>query len=139
MRSAAESSPIRNGRRRGERWIVRVPHEGHTSGSCARSAAMSASASGARYSLIPRLPTATSLRTEIYTTLILTHFPGGGPPFLTPPGGTCSLPPPLPPLSCQPSPVVRKFRHYWKPYPASPACCAVPWQTRSLRQCAARP
>jgi hypothetical protein len=28
---------------------------------------MSAKASGARYSLIPRLPTATPLRTEIYT------------------------------------------------------------------------
>ncbi len=38
---------------------------------------MSASASGARYSLIPRLPTATPLRSEIYTTLILTHFPRG--------------------------------------------------------------
>jgi hypothetical protein len=36
---------------------------------------MSANASGARYSLIPRLPTATPLRPEIYTTLILTHFP----------------------------------------------------------------
>src|SRR2546423_757555 len=60
--------------------------------------------------------------------------PGGsgkprGPPFLTPPGGACSLPPPLPPLSCQPSLVVRKFRHYSKPYPASPACCAVPCRT----------
>src|SRR5882672_4946854 len=99
MRSAAESSPIRNGRRRGERWIVRVPHEGHTSGSCARSAAMSASASGARYSLIPRLPTATPLRTEIYTTLILTHFPRGPlRQFLTPPRGACTLPPPLPPF-----------------------------------------
>ncbi len=38
---------------------------------------MSANASGARYSLIPRLPTATPLRSEIYTTLILTHFPQG--------------------------------------------------------------
>jgi len=56
-----KNSLARSTRRRGERWIVRVPHEGHTSGSCARSAAMSASASGARYSLIPRLPTATPL------------------------------------------------------------------------------
>ena len=72
-----KNSLARSTRRRGERWIVRVPHEGHTSGSCARSAAMSASASGARYSLIPRLPTATPLRTEIYTTLIGTRFPGG--------------------------------------------------------------
>ena len=71
------SSPARKPRRRGERWIVLVPHEGHTSGSCARSAAMSANASGARYSLIPRLPTATPLRSEIYTTLILTHVSHG--------------------------------------------------------------
>ncbi len=68
------SSPARKRRRRGERWIVLVPQEGHTSGSCARSAAMSANASGARYSFIPRLPTATPLRSEIYTTQILTHF-----------------------------------------------------------------
>src|SRR5258707_10543463 len=74
MRSGMMSSPARKPRRRGERWIVLVPHEGHTSGSCARSAAMSANASGARYSLIPRLPTATPLRSEIYTTQILTHF-----------------------------------------------------------------
>src|SRR6202008_2672356 len=48
---------------------------------------------------IPRLPTATPLRTEIYTTLVLPHFPWGflG-QFLTPPGGSCTLPPPLPPF-----------------------------------------
>src|SRR5437762_14306737 len=77
MRSGMMSSPARKPRRRGERWIVLVPHEGHTSGSCARSAAMSANASGARYSLIPRLPTATPLRSQIYTTQILTHFSQG--------------------------------------------------------------
>jgi hypothetical protein len=53
-------SPGGAGRRRGTRWMLRVQHDGHTNGWCARSAAMSASASGARNSLIPRRPTTDS-------------------------------------------------------------------------------
>ena len=45
---------------------MRVPQEGHTNGSCARSAEMSANASGARYSFTPRLPTAAPLEVLIY-------------------------------------------------------------------------
>jgi hypothetical protein len=36
--------------------MLRVPHEGHTRGECSRSAAINASASGARYSFIARRP-----------------------------------------------------------------------------------
>jgi len=65
---------------------------------------MSASASGARYSLIPRLPTATPLRTEIYTTLVLTHFPQGAPEaILDAPEGGMYLAATFTTLSCQPS------------------------------------
>ena len=64
---------------------------------------MSASASGARYSLIPRLPTATPLRTEIYTTLILAHFPWGTLGFLDAPGGVMYLAATFTTLSCQPN------------------------------------
>ena len=46
---------------------------------------MSANASGARYSLIPRLPTATPLRTEIYTAPELAALP----PQPTPQPGGC--------------------------------------------------
>src|SRR5207249_9475940 len=44
-------------RRRGARTMDRVLQEGQTRGTCSRSAAISASASGARYSLMPRRPT----------------------------------------------------------------------------------
>src|SRR2546430_1285106 len=52
------SGPSLLPRRRGARTIDRVPHEGQTRGTCSRSAAIRASASGARYSFIPRRPTA---------------------------------------------------------------------------------
>src|SRR5258705_9959336 len=58
MRSGRGSSSVGGkGRRRGTRCIVRVPHDGHTSGRWSRSAAMSAKASGARNSLMPLRPT----------------------------------------------------------------------------------
>src|SRR5205814_5113020 len=52
------SGPSLAPRRRGARTIDRVPHEGQTRGTCSRSAAISASASGARYSFMTRRPTA---------------------------------------------------------------------------------
>ena len=52
------SFPAAAPRRRGTRTMERVAQEGQTRGTCWRSAAISAKASGARYSFIPRRPTA---------------------------------------------------------------------------------
>src|SRR6266513_1090258 len=77
MRSARGSSSVEGkGRRRGTRCMVRVPHDGHTSGRWSRSAAISASASGARNSLMPLRPTTIRLQRGNLA-LFLTASQGG--------------------------------------------------------------
>src|SRR5882672_3239430 len=77
MRSARGSTSVEGkGRRRGTRCMVWVPHDGHTSGRWSRSAAISASASGARNSLMPLRPTTIRLQRGNLA-LFLTASQGG--------------------------------------------------------------
>src|SRR5256885_16852178 len=76
-------------RRRGARTMDRVLQEGQTRGMCSRSAAISASASGARYSLMPRRPTTSAPPSGNVATpgRAAARQGGGGGPAWHPPRG----------------------------------------------------